>query len=634
MTDSSRTERAVRGLATLAMLKANFDAGRDHVGMFEPFLLDTVRALDASHFDTEEIRDAIHRRHGLQIPRETLRVLLGRAVHDGYVNREGGRYFRLDDAIYRGSGIVDVEQERRETEARYEQIGVALQRYGEESDRRITSTSEALELLVRFLAFFETDILLDDYPPIDDLSGGKLEHRDFFLIGKFIQERCLPNEELASSLGTLLEGYVLQNALFLSDIGSPQRDLSQLVVYFDSGFLLGALGLEGKSIERALREGLEILRKSKVTLCVFERTILELTRILSVYERKLATQEGRESLRRTELTRYLLSNGYSPSDVRQASALLRVNLRSLGIQVHETPTRRREYVYNEKNLAKRLTREDEGPDEPRVVHDVNCTAAILTLRRGRIGVNIEDARYLFASDSKGVIETVTAWYKDEGLHGMAPFIYHRKLTNLVWLRNPSASTEMQEVELAALCFVAMRPSEALWQAFLRHLRALRDSGEITSDEAVAIVADGLTDKLLVDLESDATADAEDFAEVIERVKSQYRQEADEKIKKVRAEALNDREKRRQLELRLGGWADALASGLTWSVYAVLQVIILGGLYASIAYGARKPAWAVLALIAATIAAAINMSRGGNLREWRSHWERGVSAFIRKRVFGL
>ena len=83
---------AVRGLVTVALLKAQFDQGNDHIGMFLPFLLDTLAHMHVTNADAEMIKVAIEERHGLAIPTPTLRTLLKRARRHG-VSRQGGRYF-------------------------------------------------------------------------------------------------------------------------------------------------------------------------------------------------------------------------------------------------------------------------------------------------------------------------------------------------------------------------------------------------------------------------------------------------------------------------------------------------------------------------------------------------------------
>ncbi len=57
-------------------------------------------------------------------------------------------------------------------------------------------------------------------------------------------------------------------------------------------------------------------------------------------------------------------------------------------------------------------------------------------------------------------------------------------------------------ELVALCAAALRPSREIWEAFVRELRKLEASGQITSDESVAIIVSELSDIRLGELQDE------------------------------------------------------------------------------------------------------------------------------------
>ena len=85
----------LRGLATAALLKANFDQGNDHLGMFLPFIVDSVASLPNDDFSVQDLKECLRATHGLSIPQETLRILITRAKRKGFLRSEAGRYFRL-----------------------------------------------------------------------------------------------------------------------------------------------------------------------------------------------------------------------------------------------------------------------------------------------------------------------------------------------------------------------------------------------------------------------------------------------------------------------------------------------------------------------------------------------------------
>jgi len=124
-----------------------------------------------------------------------------------------------------------------------------------------------------------------------------------------------------------------------------------------------------------------------------------------------------------------------------------------------------------------------------------------------------------------VIRDTREWYvEDERGTGVPPIIHIQMLSNLAWLKDPKAHSELKQRELMSLCASAMRPSEVTWQRFIRHLAKLEREKTITSDEMAAIMVDSLSEDLLMRAESfapDGDVDAESIEDVIHRVRETY-----------------------------------------------------------------------------------------------------------------
>ena len=104
----------VRGLATIALLKVNFDVGQDHIDMFLPFALDAVRSLDEDAFQLGQARVAIAKRFRLTIPDHTLGTILSRAVKRGYCRRSAGHYVRELDRFRNTDLAEQIQSVERE----------------------------------------------------------------------------------------------------------------------------------------------------------------------------------------------------------------------------------------------------------------------------------------------------------------------------------------------------------------------------------------------------------------------------------------------------------------------------------------------------------------------------------------
>jgi len=640
MADTGAAGTATRGLATVALLKLNFDAGRDHIAMFEPLVEEALAHLEGDGFQASDVRATVLRRHQLALPINTIQTLLGRVVKRGTLRREAGRYF------FAGTlpASKDLEIERARVETRQRRLAISLQEFCATRNVPVASTEDALALILRFLEQHHVALALDrptaqrsSFASDTDEEREPVEDRATLVTAAFLQETIETGGDLARILQEMLEGYVLQNALLLKDISTAARRFNNLRVYFDSGLLLSALGLRGSAGALAIQELFTLLRDTGASVNVFEPTLREMDRILAVYEEKLGTYAGRRSLYPTDLTRHLVTSRFSPSDIRIHRALLRKNLAGLGVNIRELPAHQAHSTLDETKLAQCLSDRPNGENEPRVVHDVNCIAGILTHRGGRTSDSLDDARAVFVTGSGRPAYNATRWYEAEGGQGVPPIVGYLLLSNLAWLKRPASASKLKIHELVALCSAALRPSRKAWNAFLKHLSALERSGKLTSDEVTAIMASGLTDRILVDESVDEDTDASTLTEVVERVKAAYREEADAQVRQARQDASRSQAETMQLRMTLDRRARGLAMLITWALAATLGVSLLAGAALSTddtVRGTRPGVVALaLAIVPLVVVGVMSGLWGFQVAGWRRRLEDRVTRLVRSWLGG-
>jgi hypothetical protein len=253
------------------------------------------------------------------------------------------------------------------------------------------------------------------------------------------------------------------------------------------------------------------------------------------------------------------------------SVLLEREIGAAGIQILRSPSHVREYTAGEQLLAARLAdpaKKDEF--EPRVVHDVDCVAAILTLRANHRSMNLNDVRAVFATSSPMVIRNTRLWWvEDEHETGIEPVVNIRALTNLAWLKKPSLSLDFKVRELVALCTAALRPAQETWERFKRHLESLQRSHRLNSDEVVAILVSTMSDRLLKDAELDeddpADIDAVTLDDVVSRVTASYAASAETRMQKFANEydrKLAETQARERVALERAETAERAVSEIT------------------------------------------------------------------------
>lgn len=638
MADINQPHTLPRSAATLAMLKALHDSGKDHIEMFQPFVLHAVASLPTDDFVTADLQPVLEQVLGLKVPLETLQTLLTRAVHRNQVRRDGGRYFR-NTAALEGCNIepllaayVPIQQA----------LCQALQRYAADQGLSVDE-EEAWHLLIALVQSSHLGLLLEgDVPAFDNQL---VPSREAQIVARFVQDRCQTTPALADALRGVVEGYVLQNTLLLRDIATLAGLFRNLRVFFDTRFLFDLLGVSGAPALTAARESLELIRSAGARLASFETTIREMRRVLALYENRLGTNEGRLSLHPTPLSRFFLTNRWAPSDVRELSALLDSKLKQLGVTVVEMPQRRAAFTLDEAALGVRLRKPADDHDNARVQHDVDCVAAVLVLRAGRPSQQLEQAREIFCTTTGLVVKNVNQWFREQGETGVPPTIYQASLSSRAWLKKPAVASDVKLHEIIAVCAAILRPRMQVWDAFGRHLKRMKDTGEISSDEAVAIVANEFTDIALNELDwSEGEPDSSSIAEVVERVKARYREEGEAKAANVEAaasekiaelersnqEAMAAAEEKaaavtRQLQgvhNRVDRLAGRVARVASWSVFLVIAGAIVWGTWFSAGdWGSRLAAGVVILMTLA------GYFWGTHVEEIREGVERRVKGWI-------
>lgn len=585
------------GLVTVAFLKARLDEGSDHLGIFMPLVLDVVSQLSGSNFATAEVQGTMAAIHRVSMPQTTVETLLKRAVRKGYLIRESGRYRRNPDRTLPQSRVAD---EKAQVEVGLLKLGTALQSHAASHQLSIATPDLALDMLFQFLEKEQVALLLGNLTGDNEAAGSG--RRERIIIAGFIQDSLRGDPTLAKVLRGVLEGLVLYHAAFLPEMATISHGFNDLLVAFDTVLVRQALGYEGQAMYALMQETIRLLKASGVRCVVFDKSLHEIQRILNMYESKLATAKGRDSLRPVPMARHFLTQQYKPSDVREMSALLERDVVSAGLHIQKTPEHVEELTLGEEALAKRLSdRVKKDELEPRVMHDVDCIAGVLTLRKGHRSSTIENARVVFATASPMVIRNTRLWWEeDEREGGFAPIVHIRVLASLAWLKKPSACADYKVRELVSLCAAALRPTTETWRRFLQHLETLKSSQRLTSDEAASIVVSRMSDQLLTEAEMSEEdpndIDATTLDEIVDRVKATYGakseqiakeyerklSEADERarVARLQAEAKENSvaERIRQHELLTGGRAKKLASIITKSFqWVVASLLIIGAI---------------------------------------------------------
>jgi hypothetical protein len=468
-------------IASLAILKVNWDAGGDYIENFVPFVAECLRTAAQPEVSWADLQRAVTEDFGLSIPQGALSTILRRAARRGYVQRTQGIWRRNDQALAK----VGLTRARDDAVRKYEGLiakltGFCRERFGVE-----WSPEEAGAALLAYLEQGATGILAAAVngrlvPP----PKRSIPHAEF-LVGAFVTEMCERDPEGFDFLETIAKGSMLASVLLFPDLGAVERHFERVEVYFDTGFVLQALGLQGESRAAPRRELLDLLYEQNASLRVFEHTLDEIRNVLNAAAHAL---RNRDNLRRAygPTLQYFIDLRYSASDVDLISARLEKSLRAHRIGVKPKPPHTERLGVDEVKLEAVL-REEVGYHREDTLHnDVDSLTAIHRLRGGELHWYVESCRALFVTTNHSLARASARFLREEWTRyqdGMAPHcLLDHVFTTLVWLKKPLKARDLPRKRVIADCYAAMNPPTSLWKRYLEEIDQLEKQGDISEED--------------------------------------------------------------------------------------------------------------------------------------------------------
>lgn len=544
-------------IASLAILKVNWDKGHDYVDNFVPFALEAIGHSDTTPITVGNVQQYIKAHFGLQIPQGAINTLLKRVSVKGFIKKEARVFVRTDKEIETdiSSILADALRQQR---ALFTNLAAFANRDGKNN----WSEDDAGNAL---LGYLETEFIpilaaqLNGTPiptPESNPSSAQL------VIGKFIVEVSEKDPQTFSFLDTIAKGHMLATALFLPDIALASQKFKDLTVFLDTKILLRALGFEGKGLQDYSKEFLTLLYESNISLCCFDTTVDEVRRILTKAQHLL--RNPREVNRSFLVYEHFVASNVSPSDVELIINDVPRGLQRLRIFEKERPKHTEELGIDENRLRELLRAEMPEQADEALFHDIDCLTAIHRLRKGKVSMHIETCKYLFVTPNNVIAKAGTIFFNEHYKQEGVPLcINDHTMATLAWVKHPNLDNGLQRDRLIATAYAAMQPPPKLWKQYLDEVERLRVKGDLSEDNYHLLRFSTVAKAALMESTSgEVSAFTEGtIEEILDRAKAEARFETETKLrdeiaKREAAEqwarSANDdlQKSRRDIELRL------------------------------------------------------------------------------------
>ncbi len=576
------TNASDRALASLAIIKVNFDEHQSFVENFAPFVRHCLFHAQTDVVSTPEIKDGIAGDFGLDLPHAIVKTLLKHEERRGTVKLAHGIYQINREAL----ADADLSPRRAEALRQLRALVDAVSAFARSEFDREWDKDYATALLMTYLEDYSTDVLAamvagrklsSEY---DDVTG------DGYIVHRFALHAVDAEPEAFSLLEIAVKGKMLADAAYLGNgFDQTPHELGGFEVYLDGPILLWVLGYSGDEVAAPFREMVDLLKSQGAILRCFTDGVGEAQQILSAAAERVSTGSV-TSWFYGNVVAYLLRSGRTRSDIELMSTRLERDLLHLGIQPVERPPASTRLTTDEGRFETILKSKIGYDRNPRALSiDLDAVTAIHRLRRGRDPQALERTSAVFVTGNSGLVRASAEFFhqRASSLTAIPNCVHAAAFTTLMWLRRPLDAPDLPKQLILADAFVAMNPGARLWKAYNAEIDKLRSTGEISEEDAHFLMLAQESRSALMDLTlGDDEAYTEGTAmEVLRRAEEM-------KTADLRAEVERERSRRKEAEAVLSQRSEAnqrFARGIGRLTYRVTFVCLLIPAVALIVFGA-------------------------------------------------
>ena len=634
---------ASTALLGLAFIKVNWDElGKDYVENFVPLVAECLRQSKAIVVSLPDLQTKIQESFGLELPLNSIDVILRRAAKRGFVELKNGVIYVNIEAC--NTLNLQVTQER--VNAIHSRVTESLKRYISskyQQDWTITETEKAIH---DFLRDNSVSLIFSFSENSSGPDRSTHYSKTAYFVSAFLEELKSNDPSGLKDFEVLVQGNLLVNALYFPEPGRISKRFNRTKVYLDTPIIIFACGYAGKARAAPCLELLTLLSDYGARLCCFSGTIDEVRGILDACASHIQRGNLKDSYGPS--MEYFIESGKTASDIELMSVRLTQKLNDMGITVDEKPSHDEiEYQIDEAGFETSLDKRIRYQNPKAKIHDIDCISSIARLRRGQETFQLEEAKAIFVTNNSALARVTRAFFQSESSPGAVAFcLTDYALGNLLWLKNPTKAPDLPLNRLLADAYATVQPTEQLWKKYLNEIAKLKENGDVTADQYYLLRHSLASKVALMDL---TAGEEESFtkgtvSEVLEiatqNIQSETRLELQAEKDKVRAAnselaALKDKEFAQQQRLR--EVANKVARYIRKVLFPVIFVAVGIASYFTFPWTSLilLPAWLTSTLLILLFLLVVsNLIWGENVSTLMDRIEQFLAEAIRERLFSF
>lgn len=504
-------------LINLALLEAlKSEKFTDEIDLFLPFVAVTILELGMPTVQALDIQLKLAELFGFRPPISAVRVLMTRAKNKRLLIRENNSYIPCAEKIHEWSNGYTKKKE--ELEVSLGSLKNAFIEFTSERFQKNLTLPEAESLIFKFI---EENVSAT----VSRMAYNKAELENSIkntnhITASFISHIHKKEPILLEHFGRCVKGMLLANYLYFADKSTTKKTFEKISVYLDSPLVIGLLGFNGSANKQANDEFVELLISLKIKVCIFDKTLDEIERLLSAWKNDISRKSyGRFNTKTLELLR---SQGYDEARLDSEIKTLHRTIESKGISVIIGFAAKERFQCDEGALEQAIA--ENFRKDKNLEHDTVCISRIHNMREGRYIRELKETFSVFVTRNTGLAKFANGFFSKNNYSSPIPVVVSEQwMTIMFWLKNPDITSKLATDQVVAIAYSLLYTDDKFWEAFLDRLDSIKKRGGISEDDFVLVRWDSDLLRMVQDVSVDVGDDfsEEDVFDIVAGIKRKF-----------------------------------------------------------------------------------------------------------------
>lgn len=567
-----------RFLVNMAIIRVNWDQkGNSILDNYIPLIEEALRQIDGDVFSLEQFKSKFVEISDFEIPTGAVLSLLKRAENKYKLIYKDKNIYYINRSEIKN---ISMSTLRNTEQRRYNELALKFKKW--------CIDNYHIEIDKDDFSQFFFNILYDISPSlfanISDAENIKFgdDSKQKYLVAKFVAWADKFDQNSFDAILSFVRGAMLTETFYYSQNYNDieNKPLKKVKVFFDTSFLLRALGYASETFVSPCVELINMLNELNVGMFYFKHTLDEMHGIFTAALHQ--AHEGNrilQSRKPGDLFDFINLNGWTRSDILLAKESLESKLNALNVNVEQMKEIETVYSIDERSLRDKLKEKFTEQSESARNHDIDCIHAVFQMRQGRVQPYLDRCKAIFITTNNSLAILTTKYFNDLIGHSNSPVcMSDHVFSSLVWMKTVKKSEKIPVDRLVATCYAALLPSEEQWNKYVQEANKLKSDGRISENDYYVLISSQIARDCFMD-KSFTTEDNifGTLPEILHKAKIEYTEEIGDQL-------LTYKKKAMEFSCRIENFVNKAESVINRCIFITILIlfisVLLSGLFVS------------------------------------------------------